>query len=115
MPIDKSLLTGSTTTLILKLLEEKDMYGYEMIETLANKSDHTFDLKAGTLYPILHGLEKKELVESYEKKADNDRLRKYYHLTKKGKNLLTEKKEEWTIFSNAVNSVLNGGLSYASI
>lgn len=115
MSIDKSLLTGSTTTLILKLLEEKDMYGYEMIETLANKSDHTFDLKAGTLYPILHGLEKKELVESYEKKADNDRLRKYYHLTKKGKNLLKEKQEEWTVFSNAVNSVLNGGLSYASI
>lgn len=115
MPIDKSLLTGSTTTLILKLLEEKDMYGYEMIETLANKSDHTFDLKAGTLYPILHGLEKKELVESYEQKADNDRLRKYYHLTKKGKNLLKEKQQEWTIFSNAVNNVLNGGLSYASI
>ena len=115
MSIDKSLLTGSTTTLILKLLEEKDMYGYEMIETLANKSDHTFDLKAGTLYPILHGLEKKELVESYEQKADNDRLRKYYHLTKKGKNLLKEKQEEWTIFSNAVNSVLNGGLSYASV
>lgn len=115
MPIDKSLLTGSTTTLILKLLEEKDMYGYEMIETLANKSDHTFDLKAGTLYPILHGLEKKELVESYEQKADNDRLRKYYHLTKKGKNLLKEKQEEWTVFSNAVNSVLNGGLSYVSV
>lgn len=115
MPIDKSLLTGSTTTLILKLLEEKDMYGYEMIETLANKSDHTFDLKAGTLYPILHGLEKKELVESYEQKADNDRFRKYYHLTKKGKNLLKEKQEEWTVFSNAVNSVLNGGLSYASV
>lgn len=115
MPIDKSLLTGSTTTLILKLLEEKDMYGYEMIETLANKSDHTFDLKAGTLYPILHSLEKKELVESYEQKADNDRLRKYYHLTKKGKNLLKEKQQEWTIFSNAVNNVLNGGLSYASI
>ena len=115
MSIDKSLLTGSTTTLILKLLEEKDMYGYEMIETLANKSDHTFDLKAGTLYPILHGLEKKELVEYYEKKADNDRLRKYYHLTKKGKNLLKEKKEEWTIFFFFFNSVLNGGLSYASI
>ena len=91
------------------------MYGYEMIETLAYKSVHTFDLKAGTLYPILHGLEKKELVESYEQKADNDRLRKYYHLTKKGKNLLKEKQEEWTIFSNAVNSVLNGGLSYASV
>ncbi len=65
MAIDKSLLTGSTTTLILKLLDEKDMYGYEMIENLSKKSDNTFDLKAGTLYPILHNLEKDELVESY--------------------------------------------------
>jgi len=115
MPIDKSLLTGSTTTLILKLLEEKDLYGYEMIETLAKKSDHTFDLKAGTLYPILHNLEKKQLVESYETKADNDRTRKYYHLTAKGKNLLKEKHQEWIVYSTAVNKVLNGGLSYAII
>ncbi|WP_206457843.1 PadR family transcriptional regulator [Anaerovorax sp. IOR16] len=115
MSIDKSLLTGSTTTLILKLLEEKDMYGYEMIETLSNKSDHTFDLKAGTLYPILHNLEKKELVESYEEKADNERTRKYYHLTTKGKSLLKEKHQEWIDYSNAVNKVLNGGLNYATI
>ena len=115
MSIDKTLLTGSTTTLILKLLEEKDLYGYEMIETLANKSDHTFDLKAGTLYPILHNLEKNELVESYEEKADNERTRKYYHLTAKGKNALHEKHQEWIAYSNAVNKVLNGGLSYAAI
>ena len=115
MAIDKGLLTGSTTTLILKLLEEKDMYGYEMIDVLSNKSDHTFDLKAGTLYPILHGLEKNQLVESYEEKADNDRTRKYYHLTQKGKELLVEKHKEWTIYATAVNKILNGGLSYGSL
>lgn len=115
MSIDKSLLTGSTTTLILKLLEEKDMYGYEMIDTLSKKSDHTFALKAGTLYPILHNLEKKEIVESYEEKADNDRIRKYYHLTAKGKKLLVEKQEEWVEYTTAVNKVLNGGISYAGI
>lgn len=113
MSIDKSLLTGSTTTLILKLLEEKDMYGYEMIETLSKKSDNTFDLKAGTLYPILHNLEKNELVKSYEEKADNERTRKYYHLTEKGKNLLEQKQQEWITYSNAVNKVLSGGISYA--
>lgn len=115
MSTDKSLLKGSTTTLILKLLEEKDMYGYEMIEVLSKKSDHTFDLKAGTLYPILHNLEKNELVESYEEKADNERTRKYYHLTSKGKKLLQKKHQEWIVYSNAVNKVLNGGLSYATI
>ncbi len=113
MAIDKGLLKGSTTTLILKLLEEKDMYGYEMIETLLNKSDHTFDLKAGTLYPILHSLEKSGMVSSYEEKADNERIRKYYHLNAKGKNLLQEKHQEWIAYSSAVNKVLNGGASYA--
>ena len=54
MAVDKSLISGSTTMLILRLLEEKDMYGYEMIETLQEKSQNVFQLKAGTLYPLLH-------------------------------------------------------------
>jgi PadR family transcriptional regulator PadR len=115
MSIDKSLLTGSTTTLILKLLEEKDMYGYQMIETLAQKSDDTFNLKAGTLYPILHNLENNGIVESYEEEADNGRTRKYYHLTSKGKKLLQEKHQEWITYSSAVNRILNGGVSYATV
>lgn len=114
MPIDKGLLTGSTTTLILKLLEEEDMYGYQMIDALTRKSDHTFNLKAGTLYPILHNLENNGAVESYEERADNDRVRKYYHLTPKGKKLLREKHEEWISYTSAVNKVLNGGISCAT-
>ena len=106
MSIDKSLLAGSTTTLILKLLEERDMYGYEMIETLALRSDHTFDFKAGTLYPILHALEKEKLVESYWVTADG-RKRKYYHITKKGAKRLAEKKKEFEEFSISVSKVLN--------
>ena len=83
--MDKSLLAGSTTVLILKLLEDQDMYGYQMISSLAERSNHTFDLKAGTLYPLLHNLEKNGIVESYEKIAENERTRKYYHLTRNGK------------------------------
>ncbi len=89
------------------------MYGYQMIETLTRRSDHTFDLKAGTLYPILHNLEKDGAVESYEEKADNERMRRYYHLTSKGTKLLKEKQREWTAYSSAVNRILNGGISYA--
>lgn len=54
MAIDKSLQAGSTSMLLLRLLEEGDRYGYQMIEELENRSDHTFSLKAGTLYPLLH-------------------------------------------------------------
>ena len=59
MAIDRSLVSGSTSMLILKLLEGKDMYGYEMIEALREKSNNVFELKAGTVYPLLHGMEEK--------------------------------------------------------
>ena len=57
MNIDKTLFAGSSSMLILKLLEREDLYGYKMIERLAVLSCATFSLKAGTLYPLLHHLE----------------------------------------------------------
>lgn len=108
MKIDKSLTTGSTTMLILKLLENKDMYGYQMIETLENKSNHIFTLKAGTLYPILHGLEQKNMIESYETEQENRRIRKYYKITNNGKKFLKDKQTEWDIFSTTVNQIMGG-------
>lgn len=54
MSIDKALVSGSVTMLLLKLLSEKDMYGYEMISTLRERSQNVFELKAGSLYPLLH-------------------------------------------------------------
>ena len=111
MAIDKTLLAGSTATLILKLLDGQDMYGYQIIEELARRSDDTFQLKAGTLYPLLHSLEKKGLLESYEQNADSARVRKYYHLTAKGKKFLKEKTEEWKTYSTVVSKVLEGGLA----
>lgn len=100
--------------LILKLLESKDMYGYQMIEELNKRSNEAFNLKAGTLYPILHGLEHEGMVTSYDGNADSARVRKYYHITNKGKKLLSDKKEEWNSYTNAVNQVLNGGVSYGT-
>ena len=66
MGIDKNLVQGSMALLLLRLLETKDMYGYEMIEALRSKSNNVFELKAGTLYPLLHSLESKGYVMSYE-------------------------------------------------
>ncbi len=105
MAVDKSLISGSTTMLILRLLEEKDMYGYEMIETLQEKSQNVFQLKAGTLYPLLHSLEEKGYVSSYENSI-GQKTRKHYSLTKNGKNFLSQKKEEWKEYSSAVANIL---------
>ena len=108
MALDKSLVSGSTTMLILKLLSDKDMYGYEMIETLQARSQNVFELKAGTLYPLLHTLEQNDLLTVYEKEVSG-KTRKYYHITKKGRKTLQEKKEEWKLYTEAVANVLNAG------
>ena len=107
--MDKSLITGSTSMLLLRLLDEEDLYGYQMIERLRARSNDTFTLKAGTLYPLLHTLETQGRVVCYEKPADGARIRKYYHLTDAGRALLHEKTAEWETFIHAVNHVLNGG------
>ena len=104
---DKNLLSGSTTLLVLSLLSSGDKYGYEMIAELEARSDHTFTLKEGTLYPILHTLEKDGAVKSYEKEAPTGRMRKYYRITRKGLELLTEKRAEWEQFSHGVDQVLS--------
>ena len=105
MPIEKSLVSGSMTMLILKLLSEKDMYGYEMIDTLRQKSQNVFELKAGTLYPLLHSLEEKGLLVVYEQEFGG-KTREYYSLTKQGGKLLEKKTEEWKTYSAAVSNVL---------
>ena len=115
MAIDKALLSESTTMLIFKLLEEKDMYGYQMIDELAKKSDNTFNLKAGTLYPLLHGLKQCGVVSAYDDCADSEHVRKYYLLSSKEKRLLTDKQEEWTAYAKAVKKVLSGGECYDAV
>lgn len=105
MAIDKSLISGSTSMLILRLLEDKDMYGYEMIETLEKKSNNIFTLKAGTLYPLLHSLEEKKYLTAYEDEAGG-KIRKYYSLTKEGRKYLKAKKDEWQEYQSAVTNVL---------
>lgn len=107
MEINKSLVSGSTAMLLLKLLEEKDMYGYEMIENLQERSQDVFHLKAGTLYPLLHSLEEKNLLLSYEKEVGG-KMRKYYSITRDGKKNLESRKEEWETFSKAIAQVLQG-------
>ena len=107
MKIDKSLVSGSTTMLLLKLLSEKDMYGYEMIIELARRSQDTFQMKEGTLYPILHTLEKEKCLTSYQQMAPTGRMRKYYRITPLGRKLLTEKRAEWAQFAQGVDQVLS--------
>lgn len=110
MAVDKTLLSGSMGMMLLRLLSEKDMYGYEMIDTLRQRSQNVFELKAGTLYPLLHGLEEKYFLTSYEQEVLG-KMRKYYRITKEGRRRLEEKKAEWQEYTRAVSSVLTWGVT----
>ncbi len=110
--INKSLMVGSTALMVMHLLSEKDMYGYEIVSELERRSENVFSLKEGTLYPVLHGLEKDGFAASYTELAGTGKQRKYYALTKKGIAVLAQKKDEWKRYSKGVNTVI-GELNYA--
>ena len=113
MTVDKTLLSGSTSPLILKLLQDGDKYGYQMIEELRRRSDDTFALKAGTLYPLLHSLEQQGFITAWEEGSDAARSRRYYHLTDAGAARLTVKEAEWRAYAGAMLRVLQGGAGLA--
>ncbi len=97
---------GHTQLLLLSLLAGRDMYGYEMIVELARRSPNVFEMKEGTLYPVLHALEKARYVEAYEQAAPTGKTRKYYRLTRAGRGCLAEEKASWERYAGAVNAVL---------
>lgn len=110
MPQEKNLVPGSAQMLLLRLLAERDMYGYQMIEELAKRSNDTFALKAGTLYPILHTLEAEGSIESYEQPGGlvtAGKPRRYYRITKAGRGVLEARQTEWRRVSRAINAVLD--------
>ena len=109
MELEKGLVSGSMALLVMKLLEDRDLYGYQMIEELRNRSENTFHLKAGSLYPLLHSLEAKGYVSAYERDATAGKPRRYYHLTERGRASLREREAAWYDYAGAVRRVLEGG------
>ncbi|MTK07846.1 MAG: PadR family transcriptional regulator [Hungatella sp.] len=108
--MDKRYMALGTSMLVLKLLNNQSMYGYQIIRELEQQSRDVFKLQEGTLYPILHTLEQQGAVTSYQQTADNGRLRKYYAITTHGQKLLDEKLKEWEVYQTAINQVIGGVL-----
>ena len=106
------LRKGTLEGCILKIISREATYGYAIAVTL--RESGFADLTEGTLYPLLHSLEEKELIRSYEKDEGAARPRRYYHLERKGQHLLREKEVEWATFTTAVDRVLKGGVCLGS-
>ena len=100
------LVRGMLKTIILQLLEEKDkMYGYELSKLVKDRTDSKIVLTEGALYPILHKLEKDNLVITSLDKVGN-RSRKYYELTPTGQTSAKEKRSELVDFMSTLKALI---------
>jgi PadR family transcriptional regulator, regulatory protein PadR len=102
----RDLFKGSSNSLLLCLLEQQSMYGYQIVKELEARSQGYFKFKEGTLYPALHRLEKSGLISSQWQMLPNGRQRRYYHITAKGQAKLVQERTQWLDFFTAVTLVL---------
>ena len=103
---NRELVKGSTSLLILQLLQERDMYGYELVKEMDQRSNHELQMKEGTLYPALHKLEKQGYIECYWVEQEKGPARKYYRITAAGKEMLEVKTSEWNRYVQMMNKLI---------
>ena len=103
--MDSQFLGSAVEMLILEVASQGPTYGYELAQTVGERSRGYFELKEGSLYPALHRLERQNLLRSFWRAADG-RRRKYYELTQAGRAELAARKKTWLRFTAGVNGVL---------
>ncbi len=104
MKIERELMRGAGPVAVLKLLERQEMYGYELVEALSKRTGGILDMGQSTLYPMLYGLEAKDLIKGIWRTVDG-RDRKYYKLTDKGKKRLATDTEQWSRIIDAMRAI----------
>jgi PadR family transcriptional regulator, regulatory protein PadR len=95
MELGKDLVAASATPLVLAILAEGDSYGYAIIKRVAELSGGHLQWTDGMLYPVLHRLERQGHVTSKWGESDGGRKRKYYRITKAGREQLAEHRKQW--------------------
>jgi len=112
MEFERELLKGVIPVLVMEVLVRKAMYGYELSQELERRSDGIFTLGKGTLYPLLYNLEAKGLVEGRWDTGPTGRDRKYYQLTKKGKEELARARAELEALKRGLDLVFQPSILY---
>lgn len=103
----RQMKKGVLDMLVLKLLESEPKYGYQIIQEMKEKSKEIFQLKDGTLYPVLYRLEDDGLVISRWSEAKGKQAaRKYYEITPEGKRALGEIKIVWKSISDGIEKIM---------
>ena len=103
-----NFLNGVPEMLVLRLLEQEEMYGYEIVQAIRSGTGQVITAGEGVIYPVLHGLEEEGSVRS-KRRTVNGRSRVYYSLTPMGRRRLGEMSGAWARVANAVRTMLEGG------
>lgn len=106
MPINANLLKGAMETIVLETISGGATYGYEIARAIRETTGGLLLAQDGTLYPALHRLERRGYLQSTWKSSPQGRDRKYYRLTKAGRERLTALRREWDEFSESMNRIL---------
>lgn len=105
MEINKEMIKGYIESIILSILKDEDLYGYEIAKRIRLISEDTFEIKEGTMYVVLKRLENNGLVSSYWDDTETGGGRRRYHkITEEGKCYLKDKKEEWKFFKTVLDN-----------
>ncbi len=102
MRVERELMRGAGPVAVLKLLENGEMYGYELVSALSRRSEGVLDMGQSTLYPMLYNLEAKGFVKSRWDNSNSGRKRKYYELTKQGHTRLATDTKQWAAITRAM-------------
>lgn len=101
--MDREILKGSLEIILLSLLKNKDMYGYEISKEIKNITDNVLILGEGTLYPALKRLKEKNLIQDYFIETNSSKKkRKYYKITEAGLIELNLKLKDFYLISNLI-------------
>jgi PadR family transcriptional regulator, regulatory protein PadR len=106
MKLSKKTLDGNMETLLLAVLSEGPSYGYQMVQDLNAKAPGILKTGEGTIYPVLHRLEERDLIQSSWRAGETGRQRRYYRITLKGKKALSENRRQWAALKGLMATVL---------
>ena len=93
--LSKELVAASTVPLVLSVLVRGESYGYELIQSVRELSGGRIEWTDGMLYPVLHWMEREQLIEAEWREAESGRRRKYYRLSKEGRKALKSEQQQW--------------------
>ena len=111
--MDRELKRGTLEMIVLNLLAGRPMYGFEIISAMRDRSNGSFEMKEGTLYPVLYRMEEDARVESRWEAEGRAVPRKYYHITARGKEDLKKLLCDWNTFTDSIGKILGQTTTHA--